>query len=321
MLIAGTIVLIAVPIFTSGSTVVIAEVFNATKTTDFTDDRLSSAANGVDVSPSTGESLYLFEDSRVVADAGAELANGTNWSVAATASIDLDRAGATSVPRQVVGYDNDSVRLYYNDSKYIARYDNGSANATVSIPEPAPRNLSSLVVRWNGTELLLTNGTVSNTTTLTTSPDPAIPLWDWVGRVDEIRTYNGSINDSAVSGYTSDPISAYPDEPQGVRLMFDQLDNGETAQHFAGGAAVVEGGRLTGGVEPPSMVEGVDYTVDSGPFSITVLAGGYLEGQPTVYLEYAEQNQRAEIVIPIVIIGMLLSLLVVPAAKAREMLE
>lgn len=323
VLIAGVLVFIAAPIFINASTVAATEVVNGSSTTTFEDPRLNNEPDDVGVRASTGKALKVYPDSNVVASSGADLTAG-NWSVAATARLD-DRRSASDVPRTVASYDNGSVQLMYNDTasgEYLGYYDNGSANATVSIAANNATEFESLVLRWNGSELLLSNGTVSDSAALTTATDNAPVAFDWYGTLEEVRTYNGSLNSSVISGYVSDPVAAYPAEDQGVRLMFDELRNyddgsGNVPQYFVSGLADVSNVELTDGVDPQSVSEGTDYELSSEPFAFTVKSGGYLEGQPAIRLSYGDSQQAASLLVPIVILGMLLSVLAYPAARVK----
>jgi hypothetical protein len=318
VLIAGVLVFIAAPIFINASTVAATATLNTSQDTTYQDGRLGEVPNNVEVAPSTDKALAVTSGTSVTGDADGDLTSG-NWTIAATAALNLSADGATEVPRQLVAYGNEStnqIQLFYNDSVYYLYYDNGSANATVALGEPQAGEFTSLVARYNGSQLLLSNGSASATQSLSANAINTPILFDWTGRLEEFRTWNNSVDDSVVSGYTSDPVAAYPSSDRGIRVMFDRY-GGDVAQYFAPGRVSVDGGAELGdGVAGPSMSEGTDYDTSSDPFSVEILAGGYLEGQPAVVVDYGDGGVAAFLV-PIVILGMLLSVLAYPAAKVR----
>jgi hypothetical protein len=311
LVIAAAILVVTINAVTNAATVGGLATLNASATDSATiDQRIGNIPNEVSVSPSQGNALVVDETDTVSASAGADNITRGNLSLAVTASLDTATLTAMDAPRTAASVANGTLQLVYNDSHWIAAYDNGTHSATVNTSAPSPSGLTALTTRANATHLTISrNGSATNASALTTSSDPAPLAFDWVGRLDEVRVFNGSINDSAVAQYGSDPIEPLPDEPRTARYLFDRESGGTSPGYFTAGSAQIGGAEIGVGVQPPQMSSGGllgsgDYSLTEDPFGISIPSGSYLEGQPVVFVDYGSGA-----VLPFNVVGIFLTLL------------
>jgi len=311
LVIAAAILVVTINAVTNAATVGGLATMNASATDSATiDQRIGNIPNEVSVSPSQGNALVVDETDTVSASAGADNITRGNLSLAVTASLDTATLTAMDAPRTAASVANGTLQLVYNDSHWIAAYDNGTHSATVNTSAPSPSGLTALTTRANATHLTISrNGSATNASALTTSSDPAPLAFDWVGRLDEVRVFNGSINDSAVAQYGSDPIEPLPDEPRTARYLFDRESGGTSPGYFTAGSAQIGGAEIGVGVQPPQMSSGGllgsgDYSLTEDPFGISIPSGSYLEGQPVVFVSYGSGA-----VLPFNAVGIFLTLL------------
>lgn len=265
------------------------------------DTSIREMPGDVTVKATRGNAVHLDGDAYVEADDPDGLDNGS-WTVCAATHLDPDaNADATYT---VYAYENETILLQYDGGDWLAYYDNGSADgkATIDAPGPAEENdggwlsfggddgreYSPVCARWDNSsgELAVISDTGSSTSTLSTATTTRDLARNWVGSIDEVRTFGGAVSDSTIDAYTADPIKPLPGTDRTSRMMFDEGSGSTTTVYYASGDATLQGASWADGVDDPGLTEGEDYEIEANPLSVTILAGGYLDGSPVQYVSW-----------------------------------
>jgi len=234
-----------------------------------------------------GNAIYLDGSNNIAGTSGTNNLTEGNFSLAAAPAPNVDASNIHDVNRTIASVDNGSAVLYYNGSDYVGYYDNGSANATVALAANATGEFDPLALTANETHISLYNESANETAALDTASDETPILFDWVGRLDELRTFNSTLNDTDAETYTDDPIQSLPATNRTARYMFDEGSGGSTFVYHANESADIDGATFTDGVEGPGQDRGSDFTLSDGPPRVVVESGGYLDGAPVVYVRSA----------------------------------
>lgn len=265
------------------------------------DTSIREMPGDVTVKATKGNAVHLDGNAYVEADEPADLDNGS-WTVCAATYLDPDaNADATY---SVYAYENETIVLQYDGGDWLAYYDNGSADgkATIDAPGPAAENdggflglnddegreYAPVCARFDDSsdELAVISDTASSTSTLTTETTSRDLARNWVGSIDEVRTFDGAVTDSKIDAYTADQIQPLPGTNRSSRMMFDEGSGSSSTVYFASGDATLHGAAWADGVDDPGLTEGQDYDVEANPLSVTIIAGGYLDGSPVQYVSW-----------------------------------
>ena len=217
-------------------------------------------------------------DGHVSVDDGGAIEG--DWTLKATGAVN----GSTAATYNLLAYDDESILVEYSDGEYRAIHYTDGESALATVSAASPEELTPVAVTWDATAEELTLATPDGTDTGTlTAEDPARELaLDWNGPVDEIRVF-GETRDVATSAYLDDPVRPL-DGDQTVRLMFNEGEGTETVNYYGEDATIIDA-TWTDGVENPELVEGEDFETTTDPTTVTLLAGGYFDGAPVVFVE------------------------------------
>lgn len=244
------------------------------------DIRIERGTNAI---ATTGNALYFDEGDTINGVSGADNLTDGNFSLAVAPAPNVDASGIHDVNRTVTSVDNGSAVIYYNESHYVGYYDNGSANATVALDANATGEFDPLALTATDSTLTLYNETHNASAQLTNSTDKPPMLFDWVGRLDELRTFNSTLSASDAEAYTDDPVQPLPGTNRTARYMFDE-GSGGTFAYFANESVAIDGATWTDGLTGPGQDRGSDYQLSDNPPQIVVQSGGYLDGAPVVHV-------------------------------------
>jgi hypothetical protein len=117
----------------------------------------------------------------------------------------------------------------------------------------------------------------------TASATPPVS-YDWVGTVDELRTFNSTLSDAKRDQYLNNPTHPLQDTDRQTRYMFDEGSGSSTFAHWANQTVGLTAFEWVDGINDPGFSEGSDYELNSDGPEVTVLSGGNLEGAPVVYV-------------------------------------
>lgn len=232
-----------------------------------------------------GNGIELDGTDSVSGVAGDENLTQGSFSIAVSARVNTNDPAHDDVNRTIVSRDNGSAALYYNGSHFVGYYDNGSANESVAIAADSEDQYNQLVFRVNDTHVRLDNETLSATADLDQTDDTTPILFDWLGSLDELRTFNSSLTDSETSSYISAPAEPLPGTNRTARYLFDQQGGGDVFVYFANETVDLNGADSTDGVAGPGLDRGTDFEAADDPARIKVLSGGTADGAPVVFVD------------------------------------
>lgn len=265
-------------------------------TTNFTtvDSRINEIPGDVDVMATTETALFFDGSAYVESSAPGDV--GESWTLCSTGELGDD--ANQNATYSLAAYENESIHLQYDAGQWAVYHDNGSHDGRAAISATAD-DLTPVCARYDaGSNDLSIEDTDSNATAqLTSSTTSRNVSWEWIGRIDETRVFNESIDDANVTAYLDDPVQPLPGTNRAARFMFDEGSGSSTTVYFAGVDATLVGTAWTDGVENPStstlfgttsaIQEGDDYELDDSPFSIRLVEDGYLDGAPVIHIEWS----------------------------------
>jgi len=250
----------------------------------------------------TKENALKFDGESYVASSGpSDLDNGS-WSVCV--STHLPQEANANATYTAYAYNNSSILIQYDAGEWMAYHDNGTVDGKATVASSGPnQDDSGLFFGWfsddskdfvpvcgvyNATsnEISVTAEGQTSTSSLSSSTTSRNVSEDWVGTLDEVRTFDGALSSNQVDQYMSDPIKPMDGANRTSRLMFDEGSGSTTTVYFAGTSATINGAAWTNGVQGPNLEKGTDYELHEEPFAITILSGGYLEGSPVQFVSW-----------------------------------
>lgn len=210
------------------------------------------------------------------------------WTVCTVA--ELDESADQNLTFTAAAYENESILLQFDAGNWMAYHNNSTRDGKATIDAPAPTGETKLCGRWNESHLWIArNGTLGGPVALTSSSTQRNVTRNWSGTLDELRTFNESLSDGDLQAYANDPIQPLPGRNRTSRFMFD-AGSGSTARQFfansstTGVTVSIGGSAWTDGVDQPALDEGSDYELADTPLRVQVVAGGYLDGAPTLWV-------------------------------------
>lgn len=309
-----------------------------TKIADF-----SQQPGTVEVASTKRNALYFNETDSVEASGPVNLSN-SSWAVMASAQLADADVAPDNLTYNLYAYDNESILLQLDHGDWVAYYDNGTHSALARVDAPAPRDKTGVLSSDTAfTRVIATYNQTTETLTLsrageawdTDSMDNATEARNlsigWIGAIDEVRTFDSAVDNATITAYGDDPIQPFPDAERSSRLMFDEGSGTETAVYVDGSVATIQGAQWTEGIDGPAtggffdsltsttLSEGDDFLLDSNPFSMRLVEGGYLEGAPVVFVQWHWNSLSLDIIGFIPVFAMLL-VLVTLANRVQEYL-
>jgi hypothetical protein len=242
---------------------------------------------------------------------------GSDWAVATTVEPATLNPNATYT---VYAADNETVHVLYEAGEYTVRYDDGVASGYAAVPANEDAQTTLVVSFDYGDDILqlrtVSNGTeYSDTTGMTADATPARDVtYRWRGTIDEVRVWDRDLTTSEQRAYTTAPVEPVAPGNATVRAMFN--DNALTTVYYNSGSATLAGdATATDGVVGPTLSEGSDYDVQTGPLAIRgvsdrlanapvafVVAGGSGGGGPFVGL-YNTVTSVGSAALALIVIG------------------
>lgn len=240
-------------------------------------------ASALDVSASTGTAVALQSDGYV--EPPTNVTNSTSWTFMATADPDGDPDATYGLYAER----NATLVVLKEGGNWTARYN--ASGDTAYVEGPAAEDRQSVGVEWaNGSDelRLYVNGTLEDSAAPTATTEPRNVSQHWNGSIDEVRAFDTAVGGSVHSDYHADGVQPLDTTNASLRLMFND-GRLTTAYRTAGDAEIVGNASTTRGVQPPEMVLGDDYEVDTGatPTEFRVTSAGYLADAPVVLIEGA----------------------------------
>lgn len=210
----------------------------------------------------------------------------TNWTIATTTW--LDEPDVQDSWLDVIATDGGNVTLQYGAGEWVGYYADPTSDQTASVRIDAtdPTSQTSLVLRWDGSELWLSNGDQTATSTLDSNTEQRNVSWPWDGRIDEVRLLNASLSDAQAQTYIGDPVDPLDPSEHTARLMLDEGGGSSSTVYYnADDAQLVGSAEWADGVADPGLEPDVDYELELDPIRFRAVADGYLDGAPVVYVE------------------------------------
>lgn len=247
------------------------------------------------------------DDSYVQTTNSLDIASSENFSVSVWAQVDNGSESKTMTAASL----NGRVVIAYNGSQgnwtawYYDEGDRTSYRANVSAPDQ-PQNLTNIQVVFNTTDMRIwrnnTSGEVQDITIDQHAAQPNGTNWD--GRLDELRTFNSTLNASDRGDVYNKPIFAQPGTDRTARVMFDEPNKDTQSVFFAPGVRMdVNNGTFSQGLPgQKAEVKNVqndlagesDYVWDTDGPRIKPLFGGELDGAPVAYITYERETALSE---------------------------
>jgi len=216
-----------------------------------------------------------------------------NGSLTVCGSAELASDANTAATYTVWAGKNGTRALHYDSGVwlwYVANETTGTSE-TVTLPAPSPSDaLTQVCGRYNASAQTVTMSreeSVSATLALTSETEDRNVSREWYGRIDEVRRFGGAVDDATLTAYGDDPIQPLPSAPRDGRLLFDEGSGSTSHVYFDGSDATLVNVGWTAGLSDVSLDRGTDYELHGSPFSLRVLSGGYLEGAPVVFVDWA----------------------------------
>lgn len=258
------------------------------------DTTLNEIPGSVTVEATTGRAIALTgaSDSFVESDAPVTLASDGTWTVCTWAEVDSGAASETMTAlsangRAIIEYNGTAG----NWSGWY--YDDGSRNSyrvDVSAPNQ-PGNLTNTCLRHNGTHLSIyrnnTQGEIVNATQSNIA-SASVNASNWDGRLEEARIFDDALSSSERQQLVDSPVRPLPGTNRTARLMFDEGEGTTTAMYFAATDATLSNATWVAGFADPGMSRGTDYELGEHPFSIRIIAGGFLDGAPVEHVSWSD---------------------------------
>lgn len=254
---------------------------------------------------SRGNAVYLkgTNDSYVQSDNSFTLASDDTWTVSTQARV----ANAAKNTYMTAVSANGRVMIQYdgsNDRWSVYYFDDGSADsyrANVSAPNQ-PGNFSLVTATHNGTHLTVwrntTKGDVVNTSTDGDIASVGVSSQNWVGTIEETRTFDDSWNASLQSQLNTSPIDPIVAN-RTARLMYDRGSGSTVLLFWAPTDATLSNGTWVDGLPGETMdrksgsfdpVGKNDYRWKNDGPEILVVEGGRLEDAPVAWVDYTKKE-------------------------------
>lgn len=242
-------------------------------------------ARNVEVAATKEYAISLSGGGHIDATSGGDW-YGDDWSLFATAWLSDDANAAATY--SLVAYENETVLVTFEDGEWAAYHYVGDEAAHASIPVADVNNQTSLGVTWDNStgELTISDGTTSDSGSLSSEIPSRTVAGDWHGTVDELRFLDGEHSD-LVDTYLDDPVAPLDGDAHTARYLFDEGEGDTTRAWYADDIDVsIVDGEWVDGVPSPTLIEGEDYDISGSTFGVL---DGYLDEVPVVHVSYESQ--------------------------------
>lgn len=241
---------------------------------------------------STGTAVSLSGSSSSYFEAQQDVTFTTdaNWTVSTWAAAD----SGVSDERAVVSLDG-RVVIAYNAStdEWVGWYYDESTTASYELRANAqsqPSSLENVQFAANGTHLALYAGstaTPDDTAVLDGSSYAEAPsAQNWDGRIDEVRTWGGALDEANRSAVRDDPTGALPATNHTARIMFDEhwRTDSQLLLYADGRVDLNDATISSNGLAGTLMDRGDDYEWRVGGSDLYVYSSGRLAQDPVAYV-------------------------------------
>jgi hypothetical protein len=239
----------------------------------------------IDVHQSLNDSADLDGSGAITGDLGDNVADTRTVST-------WVRVDNTSGVRQLVSVDSRTILVFNGTSSEWAcwSYDDASGDThRVAASATSPGAWTNLQCeRDSGTLTLRVNDTSTNTVQTDSANATAQTLQTTPldGRVDETRTFNGSLSSSEQSALYNAPTAPLESAPRQSRVMYDSYGSLDSIPvYIAGGSLDGPQATKAAGLQGQGAIEGTDWSISTDTLSL--LSGGTLEGAPVVFVAWA----------------------------------
>lgn len=230
------------------------------------------------------------DNSYVQSNADLDIATDQTWTVSTWAAVHPD---ATQQSMAAVSVDG-RVILKYNgtEGNWTAYYydDSSTSSDEVTVNATSPTAMTHLAVVADGSTLTIyRNNTQGTTADLTddSQVSGSLDADNWHGTLEETRTFDDPLTSTSRQQLIDDPVGPLADTNRTARLMYDEGSGTSTAIFWAGTDATVSNAEWTQrGFDGQDVLEGTDYELDVEDGRVKALAGGRLDGAPTVWIDY-----------------------------------
>ena len=251
-------------------------------------DSIDDPGDDLTVRATTGNALRLDGGGSHVRDpTNASVFTDGGWAVALTADPDETVLG-NETTASLYAANNDTAHLLLEKGNWTAHYETASGDtAHVEAPANLSAQTSVGATFFNNSDgpdqlVLYVDGSRVDSDQPDATTAPRSPAYAWIGSLDEVRIWNGSLSEGGHSAYAADPVRPLPTGAS-ARLMFN--DGYVDRVYYADGDATLVGDTsLVDGVAGPDLAAGTDYQTTTDPFTFEVVGGGYLDGAPVVFL-------------------------------------
>lgn len=291
------------------------------------DTNVDEAPSFWKVSLTKGNGVQLDGNGYVAAETPSGWDNAS-WTACATGRL-ADGANPEAT-YALLAVENESILIQYDAGHWTGYYDNGTSEASVTLPAQNPGSLSSVCLAYNDTEdtiELHADGQDSSPESMG-SATRNLSL-DWQGTVDEVRFFDQELSNATEDRYSTHPAAGLGVEDSG-RYMLDEGSGSTSKAYYMDASATLVGGASWGsGVASPELEQGADYQVSVNPLEITPSAGGLIDSSPILYVEWAtglsgtfasvlEGTGSALTLIPVLLIVILASVIIAATARLRQ---
>jgi len=241
----------------------------------------------ISVHQSLNDSAKLDGSGAITGDLGDDVADNRTVSTWA-------RVENTTGVRQIVSVDSRTILVYNGSTSEWAcwSYDDTSGQThRVGVADASPgwsnlqceRAGGTLTLRVNNSDDTAITSVATDSANATTQTLETEPL---DGQIDETRTFNGTLSSTERDALYTAPTAPLESAPRQSRIMYDSYGSLDSIPvYLAGGSLDGTTATKAGGLVGQGATEGSDWSLSSGTLSL--LAGGALEGAPVVFVAWA----------------------------------
>lgn len=278
---------------TEGGTVSTHALLNGTQWTTIGD----STGTDETVYDSRGYAVQLAgaDDSYVQATQDYGIATNNQWTVSTWARANQS---ATSEEMTAVSVDGRVIVNYIGSASEwrIWYYDEGerdSYNLSMAAPNQ-PGNLTNVQVHNNGTHLqIYRNNTLGDTRNITTDniADAPTNASNWDGTLEELRTFDESLNNTQRQALVDNPVQHQPDWSPTARAMFDEPYADDQLLLYTDASLETYRATYVAGFGGTELSPGNDYEWNETGPAIRAVSGGAIDGAPVAYVDYSAPEE------------------------------
>lgn len=297
LVIAGTILFVGINIVSS-------TVDTTADNTGYTQTAVElDGTDWVTIADTTGTQERVFDsrgyaieltganDSYIQSTDDIDIEDAPNWTVSVWASRD------SNTGQQAVTTVDGDIQIAYNSSRdeWTGWYYDDGARASYRVNVSATAgtgDLANIILTKNQSNLTIyENNTAGETENLDGSTsEPFVSSDNWDGRIDELRVWNQTLNNTQRQSHYDNPIDPIPGNAQG-RVMFDEPYTSPQLYIYNPGSVETFNATFAQGLPGQRLVTDEllaqnDYQWQSDGPRIRAVTGGELENAPVAYVDY-----------------------------------